>query len=464
MNMDDPAIFGPQFQGSSWGNWRSVLKAADALPMTAEEVAFFKGVSGNREPPTQRVRELWLVVGRRGGKDSVASVLAAHAAITFNRPDLLRGGERALVLCIAPTREQAQIVLRFIRSYFEDIPMLAAMVEGEFKQEGFSLNNGIDIRVGTNSFKGVRGYPILLAILDECAFYNTDEAAAKPDTELYAAIEPGLSSLEPAGSRIIGISTPYKKSGLLYAKYTDHFGKNDDDTLVIQAPSRTMNSATLSQSYVDRAMQADPAKASAEYLAEFRDDVAGWLSREALENAVESGVTVRAPYPAWTYRAFVDPSGGRNDSFTCGIAHDEEGLAILDCVIEIEPPFSPMSAISRIATTLREYGLSEVTGDHYAAAFNVEMFASCGISYRASTRNCSEIYADALPLFNSGRVRLLDNRRLVSQFAALERKTSPMGKDVINHPPGGHDDVCNAAAGALVSASATDRRPRLFFG
>jgi hypothetical protein len=78
-----------------------------------------------------------------------------------------------------------------------------------------------------------------------------------------------LFSLEPAGSRIIGISTPYKKSGLLFTKYDNHFDKNDDDTLVIQAPSRTMNSATLSQAYVDRAMRADPAKASAEYLAEF---------------------------------------------------------------------------------------------------------------------------------------------------------------------------------------------------
>ena len=103
---------------------------------------------------------------------------------------------------------------------------------------------------------------------------------------------------------------------MLYAKYENHFAKNDDDTLVIQAPSRTMNGATISQAYVDRAMRADPAKASAEYLAEFRDDVAGWLSRDILENAVDTGCTVRPPYPVWTYRAFVDPSGGRNDSFT----------------------------------------------------------------------------------------------------------------------------------------------------
>src|SRR5438105_6419433 len=104
------------------------------------------------------------------------------------------------------------------------MPLLAAMVVGDMNKEVFSLNNGVDIKVSANSFKNVRGVPILLAILDECAFYNSDEAGAGSDTELYTAIEPGLSSLEPAGSRIIGISTPYKKSGLLYSKYTDHFG------------------------------------------------------------------------------------------------------------------------------------------------------------------------------------------------------------------------------------------------
>ncbi len=69
-----------------------------------------------------------------------------------------------------------------------------------------------------------------------------------------------------------------------------------------------------------------------------------------------------------------------------------------------------------------------------------------------------------LPLFNSGRVRLLDNRKLVAQFAALERHTSSVGRDRIDHGPGGHDDLCNSAAGALIAASNAERRPRLMFG
>jgi hypothetical protein len=55
-------------------------------------------------------------------------------------------------------------------------------------------------------------------------------------------------------------------------------------------------------------------------------------------------------------------------------------------------------------------------------------------------------------LFTSGKVKLLDNKRLVNQFASLERRTSSIGKDKVDHGPGGSDDVCNTAAGALVRA------------
>ena len=96
--------------------------------------------------------------------------------------------------------------MNYIRAYFESVPLLAAMVQGEFTKEGFGLNNGIDIRVGTNSFKGVRGVPILLSIFDEVAFWS-EEDSARPPEGLFAAVEPGLSSLESAGSRIIGISS-----------------------------------------------------------------------------------------------------------------------------------------------------------------------------------------------------------------------------------------------------------------
>jgi len=58
-----------------------------------------------------------------------------------------------------------------------------------------------------------------------------------------------------------------------------------------------------------------------------------------------------------------------------------------------------------------------------------------------------------LPLLNSNRIELLDHPRLINQLTGLERRTSRAGRDTIDHVPGGHDDVANAAAGAAVLAA-----------
>ena len=96
--MNSTLLFQPFFAGSSWDSWRIVLKAAFALPMSDSEREFFRTIA-ERDPPTSRVRELWIVAGRRAGKDSIASMISAHAAALFNQHDRLRPGERALVAC-----------------------------------------------------------------------------------------------------------------------------------------------------------------------------------------------------------------------------------------------------------------------------------------------------------------------------------------------------------------------------
>jgi hypothetical protein len=213
---------------------------------------------------------------------------------------------------------------------------------------------------------------------------------------------------------------------------------------------------TIDQSFVDEALEEDPAKAKAEWLAEFRDDIGGWADFALIEQAVDLGVTVRPPLASrkFKYWSFVDMSGGVRDSATCAICHDENGIVILDCLVEIRAPFNPTSAVAQIAAVLKSYGLHETVGDKYAAQWVVDAFAKCGIRYRHSERDRSAIYLDALPLFTAGKVRLLDHKRLVSQFSSLERRTSSIGKDRVDHGPGGHDDLCNAAAGAMVLAAA----------
>ena len=312
--------------------------------------------------------------------------------------------------------------------------------------EGAELSTGAELNVIASNFRTVRGRSIACAILDEIAFWR-DENSYSPDVETYSALVPGLATIP--GAMLVGISSPYRRGGLLYQKWRDHYGKPDDDVLVIRAPSRVLN-PTLDQRIIDDAMGRDPAVARAEWLAEWRDDIATFLNRELIESAVDNGVTVRPPVPGVSYRAFCDPSGGMSDLFTCGIAHAEGEIAVLDCLLEIPAPFNPTTATGDVARTLKSYELSELVGDRYAARWIVDAFSKHSVRYTHSERDRSAIYADALPLFTSGRVRLLDNRKLVAQIAGLERRTASFGRDRIDHPAGGHDDLSNSAAGALV--------------
>lgn len=462
--LDDPNLFAPWFQGPTWNPWRVVLKAIFALEMTHEEKTFFRTIA-DREPPTEPVKEAWFIVGRRGGKDSIASILAAHMAAMFNGASHLRPGERGAVLCLACDRDQAKIVLNYTRSYFTEIGLFSGMISKE-TQYGFELTNNIDISVATNSFRSVRGRPILCAILDETAFWR-DESSANPDQETYNAIKPGLASLP--GSLVIGISSPYRKSGLLYQKYRDHYGK-EGKVLVIKAPTRLLN-PLIDQSIIDEAMADDPAAASAEWLAEFRSDISAFVTREAIDACVSPDVMERSRVQGVKYSAFVDPSGGSSDSMTLAIGHSQlsddkkRSIAVLDAVREIRAPFSPEDAVAEFAALLKSYSINVARGDRYGAEWVSEAFKKTGIEYRPADLNKSEIYRDFLPRLNSGEVDLLDNPRLTSQLLSLERRTARGGRDSIDHPPGGKDDLANAAAGALVYlSSARHQAPVAQFG
>jgi hypothetical protein len=97
-------------------------------------------------------------------------------------------------------------------------------------------------------------------------------------------------------------------------------GPDGDPTiLVAQGATRDFN-PDLPQSIVGKAMERDPAVASAEYMAQFRTDVEAFITREAIEECINRGVRERPPERAHSYIAFVDVSGrqlGRYDIGDC---------------------------------------------------------------------------------------------------------------------------------------------------
>jgi hypothetical protein len=311
------------------------------------------------------------------------------------------------------------------------------------------------IEIATASFRTIRGATVVAALCDELAFWRT-EATSNPDTEILRALRPATVSVP--GSMLLCASSPYAKRGELWNAFRRWYGQDDAAPLVWRAPTRVMHPG-IPQAEVDAAYATDPESAAAEFGAEFRSDISGFLDRELIEAAVDRGVLVRARQSDIAYCGFSDPSGGRGDAFTCAVAHLHDDIAVLDCLYERRAPFDPSTVVHDIAELLRSYRISEVTGDRYAAQWVTEAFAKAGVAYRSSARDRSALYLDALPLFTSGRVRLVDNARLVHQLAGLERRTSRIGRDLVDHGLGGADDVANAAAGALVLVAGSGAGP-----
>jgi hypothetical protein len=454
--MRDPALFSPWFKDSgSWRAWEVFLAALFGLPIEEKDAAaLFARHTGRSTPPTAPAREAWLVVGRRGGKSSIAALVAVYLACFRDCRKHLAPGEVGTLPVIAADRRQARTVLRYINGFLDNVPMLSRLVVNRTK-EAIELTNRVLIEVHTASFRAVRGYTMVGCIADEIAFWSTDDGAADPDTEILNGLRPGMATIP--GAMLIAISSPYARRGALWEAYRKHYGQDGDPVLVWQAPTAAMNPSVDPQ-VIAEAYEQDEAVASAEYGAEFRRDIESFVSREAIEACVIPDRRELPSVAGASYRAFVDPSGGSQDSMTLAVAHREKGgRVVLDAVRERKPPFSPAAVVEELAATLKAYHVTSVTGDRYAGEWPRERFREHGISYAPAEHAKSDLYRELLPLVNSGAVELLDHPRLIAQLCALERRTARGGKDSIDHPPGGHDDLINAAAGALVRAADCSR-------
>jgi hypothetical protein len=457
--LDDPELLGRDFAAASWGNWKLVLRAALGERLNVGEHYRFRKIAG-REPPGHRVRELWLAIGRRGGKDSAISALASYLAIFGDYARHLRRGERSQIVCLAVDKIQARIIFGYIRSYFEEIPLLRTLLISA--SDGIvSLNNSTDIVVATNNFRSVRGRTIGCVIFYECAFWY-DENFANPDREMYNSVLPSLITLHQAGSMLVVISTVYRKLGLFYEKVTEHLGQPDDDVLSILAPSQVFNpllAEPQAAAEIERLKATDPERGAAEWDSVWRRDIATFIDRDIAEALVDRGISERPYDPSLYYVAFVDvASGSGGDAFAISIAHrNHDNVVVQDALRVWTPPFAPAQCFAEAAELARSYRCSRLTGDKYAAGISVEQFQIQGVEFEQSARPKSAIYVDFLHLANSQLARLLDRPQQLQQLLNLERRTRWGGGETIDHPQhGGHDDAINACAGALTEASGGD--------
>jgi hypothetical protein len=311
--LSDPNLLGGALSGDSWRAWRVLLTAAMGEQLTEEERALFTQLTGREREPLQRVDEFAAVIGRRGGKTRAMAGLAAYIAGLCDHSDALVPGERGVLLCIALDQRVAKIILDYAQALFERSPILRQLVAGR-TSDALELTNGITLEVRPVSFRKLRGPTYVAVIIDEVAYLFTETSYVNPDIEIVTAVAPGLAT---TGGPLILASSPYAKSGVLWDAYRRHYGPQGDAlTLVAYGPSRTFN-PTLPQRVVDRALEKDRVRASAEYLCQFRSDIEGFVALEVVEACVGDHREVQC-VAGITYPSLRRPVGGKRGQLHAG--------------------------------------------------------------------------------------------------------------------------------------------------
>jgi hypothetical protein len=93
--------------------------------------------------------------------------------------------------------------------------------------------------------------------------------------------------------------------------------------------------------------------------------------------------------------------------------------------------------------------INRVQGDRYAGEWPRE-HRKRGITYQVADKSKSDLYVGFLPLLNRKKVSLLDHPRSISQLCSMERRSTRVtGRNLVDHPVSGHDDLSNVIAGCL---------------
>jgi len=433
----------------------TALRLLYGLPLSKKQKAIAREALDTQDLPKGKFNEGTFICGRRSGKsDRLAANIAVYEAAAGGHEKHLTVGEQGHIALVAQDMRAARVLYGYIRAKLEDSPLLSQLILDTRKSE-IDLTNGLSISIFPCSFRAPRGFSVPVAVLDELAFFRHEGAII--DKEVIDSIRPGQATFP--GAKLIKISSPYSKSGALFADFATRHQR--EDLLCFKATSWDMN-PSIPKSFLANEKERDPEYFDREYGANFSSSISNVFDREYVEDCVQFGRHELPYISEFRYVAGVDPSGGGPDEFALSICH-KDGPVIQDCIRGWNST-KPADAVEEAAVLLRTYNISSVVGDRYSGEWVRQAFMKAGIRYVVSSLTSSDALLELLPLINQGSIRLLDDRVQTNQLIALERRTSRTGKDSLGHPQGLHDDRAVVLALAAILASKPAKNTSVTWG
>lgn len=429
------------------------------------------------ETLTEVKNRIDLIIGRRGGKTTLAAMLAIFCAIKMNWRPYLHKTPAATVAILSHSTDFSAEVLELIKELIEGSPVLRRLIDKSKKhtQTTFNLKvpffekrggksvlvySRVTIKVGAASKKTIRGKAICALLCDEIAFWNLDEKAAEKDEDILRAARPSLMQFREHGF-LFKLSSPGIKQGELYKDYTRSRIKDPDDPnklpknyVVFKAPSWVWNDVVLLKEFQEE-YAFDPSGFDCEYRSNFVDSISNFILPEFVDLCTQRGVSFVTPEPNMrdvTYSASID-AAFKSDRFAFTLL-GWDGHRIKQYVMKTwqgtrQKPVQASEVAKYIRNVLKDYRTSRVHADQFAFQPLREIFDQFGITLEEATFTNTfkkQIYFNLKKLIHNKNIDLLDNEIMLNEIKQLQVEQTTTGTVRIGHPPGGHDDAADCLA------------------
>lgn len=429
--------------GGSWRAWRTVARLLDDAELDDEDVETIKA-RADCDPPSSRVRQLWAVVGRRGGKSTMAAVVAvAQACRPYPRVI------NPVVGLIAKSQEQAKNVAAYVADYADRLGVLV----GKAGATQIKIDGGVTVKVLPNTVS-VRGPNYVGAVLDEAAFLDHHDGAAWSDRDLLQAVQPGMLGVRRPLMMVI--STPGMRRGMLAERKMDwDAGKRPAGLMVWHGPTKAMR-PNITDEEIAADVELNPSVAC-EYESEFFSDAGAWLPGWVFEDdAVAALPERRTPAGGRLFAYFDLASGAGADGAALAVAERlGDGRAALIDLWHWPAPFKVEAVIREGAAALGALGVRVVEGDLYGKGLQQAAWRRAGVSYVETAVSASEIYNEVAGPILAGRVDWIRHPVMIAELRGLVETARATPPPRVTHVGGAHDDAANAACGALMRALTT---------
>jgi hypothetical protein len=410
------------------------------------------------------------IVGRRGGKTTLAAALSCFCSIKEDWSKYLEKTPVATILILSPTKELSQEILEIVRNMYQNSPVLNRLIDTKKRNTQSTFNikvpfieivdgkeqvhfSRVQIKVGAASKKTTRGIAACAVICDEISFWGTDEKFAETDVDILRAVKPAQAQFKDK-FLLIKLSSPGIKQGVLYDEYQKRF-ELPESYAVFKAPSWVWNPSKFTEGFLRTELDLDPTGFASEYRGDFVDSLSDFISPESLDATILKGKTFLTPEAKGedaVYTAAID-AAFKGDRFAFTVM-GQHGARIKQYVMNTwqgtrKDPVKSREVAQYISTVCKEFGISRVHADQYAFQPLKEIFEQYGVNLIETPFTNTfkkQIYYNLKQMIHNLKIDLLDNHINISEIKQLKVEQTSTGLVRIGHPPGGHDDCADVTA------------------